>query len=55
MNDGKEWEVEEVLDSRRTKRRGGVKLEYKVRWANTLLAELSWEPAVNLQNVHKVV
>ena len=44
-----EWEVEEVVDSRR--RRG--KLQYKVKWVND--EELTWQPQENLENAQDEV
>ena len=41
----KEYEVEEILDSR-VSGRGGGKLEYLIKWKNYPREELSWEPAV---------
>ena len=41
-----EYEVEEIVDSRKTK--GGVK--YKVKWKGYGQHEMTWEPASNLAN-----
>ena len=50
-----EWEVDEVVDSRWRKRGRRTFLEYKVRWANTIAAESSWEPAENLEHAKEAV
>jgi hypothetical protein len=50
-----EWEVDEVVDSRRRKRGRGSSLEYKVKWRDTPLADSSWEPARNLANAQQAV
>ena len=41
-----EYEVEEVLDSRRRK----GKLQYLIHWQGYDLSERTWEPATNLAN-----
>jgi hypothetical protein len=44
-----EWEVEEVVDSRRRYR----KLEYKVKWVGD--EEATWQPAGDLENAADMV
>ena len=46
-----EWEVEEVLDSKRRYRQ----LHYKVKWSGHPHSEDSWEPAGNLKNAPDLV
>jgi hypothetical protein len=47
-----EWEVEEILDSRRRPKKGG-KLQYYVKWYGEY--QPTWEPAANLQHSAKLI
>ena len=46
-----EYEVEEILDSRRRRRR----LEYLVRWSGYGPADDSWEPEANVESASELV
>jgi len=46
-----EWEVKEILDSRRRRR----KLEYLVRWEGCTPDEDTWEPVANLKNAPLII
>jgi hypothetical protein len=48
---GEEYEVEKILDSRKTRR----KLHYLVLWKGYPISEATWEPAENLLNAPEVV
>ena len=47
-----EWEVEEILDSRRKPKKGG-KLQYYVKWYGE--HQPTWEPASYLQHASKLI
>jgi hypothetical protein len=49
--DDEEWEVEQVLDSRKQYK----KLWYLVQWAGHNYVNTSWEPAENLENTSEVL
>jgi hypothetical protein len=51
VNSEVEWEVEEILNSRKFRRR----LEYLVKWRGYDVAESTWESSLNLENSPELV
>ena len=55
INQG-DYEVEELLDSRISKKkRGRGQLEYLVKWKDYPLEKASWEPKTNLKNAQESI
>jgi hypothetical protein len=56
LDDGEEWEVSEILDSRVSLDADGDKfLEYQIRWQGFGAEEDSWEPLENLAHAKRLV
>ena len=56
LDDGVEYEVREVLDSRWVKKgRGKPKFEYLVSWKGFLPCDDTWEPEENLKNLGEYI
>jgi hypothetical protein len=51
VNSEVEWEVEEILNSRKFRHR----LEYLIKWRGYDVAESTWESSLNLKNSPKLV
>lgn len=53
--DHEEFEVEEILDKKVTKRGRGQSIRYLIKWKGYPLSDATWEPIQNLQNAQEVL